>query len=293
MERVIGVAVVILGFVVLFGVRELWTMWKYTRMVVLTALTAAVYAAILIPFKGFVIVPGFTEVRPANVVPVVFGILFGPAGAWGAAIGNLIGDFFGTLGLGSLFGFLGNFFFGLIPYKVWSNHGLVKRGAEPYVNSFPQLLEFWLTTIIASIICAVIIAWGLEILAVLPFAVLGSIITVNNSIAAGILGPIIMFLIYPRVKQLGLVWTDIMDPRDFRGPLNVPLGVILTWIGGLGGLIVGLWASTSLYGAGIGAAFGRGSIGPAVIFGLVPFVALIYAGVYLLSLGKRESSAES
>jgi energy-coupling factor transport system substrate-specific component len=288
MERVIGVLVVILGFIVLFRVRELWTMWKYTRMVVLTALTAAVYAAILIPFKGLVIVPGFTEVRPANVVPVVFGILFGPAGAWGAAIGNLIGDFFGTLGLGSLFGFLGNFFFGFIPYKVWSRHGLVKRNAEPYLNSVNQLIEFWLTTIIASIICAVIIAWGLEILAVLPFAVLGSIITVNNSIAAGILGPIVMFLIYPRVKQLGLIWTDIMESADISGPLNVPLGVLLTWIGGLGGLIVGLYASTSLYGAGIGAAFGRGSIGPVVIFGLVPFVALIYVGVYLLSLGKYE-----
>ncbi len=290
MERIIGVLVVILGFVVLFRVKELWTMWKYTRMIVLTALTAALYAAILIPFKGFVIVPGFTEVRPANVVPVVFGILFGPAGAWGAAIGNLIGDFFGTLGLGSLFGFLGNFFFGLIPYKVWSRHGLVKRNAEPYLNSFRQLIEFWLTTIIASIICAVIIAWGLEILAVLPFAVLGSIITVNNSIAAGILGPIIMFLIYPRVKQLGLIWTDIMEARDISGPLNVPLGVVLTWIGGLGGLLVGLWASVNLYGSGLGAAFGRGSIGPVVIFGLIPFVVLIYVGVYLLSLGKHQGS---
>ena len=31
--------------------RELFTMWKYTRMVVLTAVSAAVYAAVLIPFK--------------------------------------------------------------------------------------------------------------------------------------------------------------------------------------------------------------------------------------------------
>ena len=38
---------------------------------------------------------GVDEVRPANVFPFVFGLLFGPAGAWGAAIGNLIGDFFG------------------------------------------------------------------------------------------------------------------------------------------------------------------------------------------------------
>jgi len=73
-------------------VRELVTMWRHTKMVVLVALTAAVYAAILIPFKGIPLIPGITEVRPANVVPVVFSLLFGPAAAWGSAIGNLIGD---------------------------------------------------------------------------------------------------------------------------------------------------------------------------------------------------------
>jgi len=73
--------------------KEVFTMWKYTQMIVLTALSAAIYAAVLIPFKGFVIIPSLTEVRPANVFPFVFGLLFGPAGAWGAAIGNLIGDF--------------------------------------------------------------------------------------------------------------------------------------------------------------------------------------------------------
>lgn len=58
--------------------RELVTMWSNTRMVVLTALTAALYAAVLIPFKIATIVPGFTEVRPGVVVPLVFGLLLGP-----------------------------------------------------------------------------------------------------------------------------------------------------------------------------------------------------------------------
>src|SRR4030066_2341385 len=99
-------------------------MWRHTKMVVLVALTAAVYAAILIPLKGIPLVPGFTEIRPANVVPVVFSLLFGPAGAWGAAFGNLIGDFFGTLGLGSIFGFWGNFLAAYLPYKVWQGRPL-------------------------------------------------------------------------------------------------------------------------------------------------------------------------
>ena len=76
--------------------REVFSMWKHTKMV-LVALSAAIYAAVLIPFKGFVLIPGITEFRPGSAFPVLLGLLFGPAGAWGAAIGNLIGDFFGSL----------------------------------------------------------------------------------------------------------------------------------------------------------------------------------------------------
>ncbi|OGL42590.1 MAG: hypothetical protein A2161_08835, partial [Candidatus Schekmanbacteria bacterium RBG_13_48_7] len=53
--------------------------------------------------------------------PVVFGILFGPAGAWGSGIGNVIGDFFGTLGPGSFFGFFGNFFYAFCAYQIWDH----------------------------------------------------------------------------------------------------------------------------------------------------------------------------
>jgi len=75
-------------------VREAFTMWKYTRMVVLVALTAAMYAAVLIPFKLLPIIPGITEVRPANVFPVICSLMFGPAGAWGAAFGRDMSDMY-------------------------------------------------------------------------------------------------------------------------------------------------------------------------------------------------------
>src|ERR1700752_2165596 len=99
--------------------RELREMWQDTRMVVFTAIAAALYAAILIPFKVLPIIPGVTEFRPANAVPIICSFLFGPAAAWGSAIGNIIGDFFGGIGPGDLFGFIGNFLYGYIPYKTW------------------------------------------------------------------------------------------------------------------------------------------------------------------------------
>lgn len=99
--------------------REVLAVWRSPKQTVLVALIAAAYAAVLIPFKIFTIIPGYTEVRPANAIPVAMAILFGPAAAWGSAIGNLIGDLFGTLTFGSLFGFVGNFLYGLIPWQVW------------------------------------------------------------------------------------------------------------------------------------------------------------------------------
>jgi energy-coupling factor transport system substrate-specific component len=71
--------------------REIFTMGRYTKMVVLTALTAAVYAALLIPFKGIPLIPGFTEIRVGTVVPVVFGILSIPPMLSGWSLTHLVG----------------------------------------------------------------------------------------------------------------------------------------------------------------------------------------------------------
>ncbi|MFB6352721.1 MAG: QueT transporter family protein [Halobacteriales archaeon] len=197
--------------------RELVTMWRDTRMIMLVAVVAAVYAAVLIPFKGLTIIPGITSVRPANVFPVIFSLMFGPAAAWGSAIGNLIGDVFGgTLGPGSVFGFVGNFFFGFVGYKLWGNLGPLTSGEEPDFrdNVGMQLVEFWAVSLVAAAVTAAIIAWGVDLLGLVPFAVLGTTITLNNFVAAAILGPILLYLTWPRIKEMGLLYPDVMHADD-------------------------------------------------------------------------------
>jgi len=49
--------------------RELGAMWRNTRMVVLCAISAALYAAVLVPFKVVPLIPSVTELRPANAIP--------------------------------------------------------------------------------------------------------------------------------------------------------------------------------------------------------------------------------
>ena len=256
--------------------KEVFTMWRYTQMVVLVALSAAIYAAVLIPFKGFAIVPGFIEIRPANVFPVVLGLLFGPAGAWGAAIGNLIGDFFGTLTIGSLGGFVGNFFLALLPYKMWSAYFRRDENMETNVDSGKKLGVYIALVILASVVCAVIISWWIDLLGLVPFTAALALIVFNNAIMAGVLGPILLLALYPRVKRWGLLWTEIMEPEEVSAPRSQKLGNVLVWIGGLGGALVGL-----LLGLGVQAPQNLG-VGLAVI----PFLLLVLIGSFML--GGRE-----
>jgi energy-coupling factor transport system substrate-specific component len=256
--------------------KEIFTMWRHTQMVVLVALSAAIYAAVLIPLKSFPIVPGFIEIRPANAFPVVFGLLFGPAGAWGSAIGNLIGDFFGTLSLGSIAGFVGNFFLALLPYKAWSAYFRRGENVEQNVDSGKKLGVYVAVTILASLVCALIIAWWIEVLGLVPFTVGLISITSNNAIMALILGPILLLALYPRVKRFGILWTEIMDPEEVSAPRSKTLGNMLVWVGGIGGAVVGLILSLS------GATFGGLGIG----LGVALFLVLILVGTFLL--GGRE-----
>jgi energy-coupling factor transport system substrate-specific component len=62
-------------------------MWKYTKMVVLVAVSAAFYAALVIPLKGIPLIPGIT-VSGWRGNPSGIGLSL-PAGAW-TAFGNVI-----------------------------------------------------------------------------------------------------------------------------------------------------------------------------------------------------------
>jgi energy-coupling factor transport system substrate-specific component len=228
--------------------KEIFTQWKYTKMVVLTALTAAVYAAVMIPFKIATIVPGFTEIRPAVAIPIVFGLFFGPAGAWGAAMGNLIGDIFGgMLTIISVFGFVGNFFLGFLGYKLREKWGWLSVGDGLGMRSVKGYVQFLLIVILSSAACATIIAWGMDAFKIFPFAVFVSIVFLNNLVMPAVIGPFLFWLLNPRLERWDLIWTDVMKPED-RSRSRLPvIGGLLMWIGSVGGLVVGFLLSIGAY----------------------------------------------
>lgn len=176
-------------------------------MVVLIAVSAALYAAVLIPFKAVPIIPGATELRPAGALPIVFSFLFGPAGAWGSALGNLIGDTFGTLGPGTFFGFAGNLLYGYLPYRLWG-----AWSTDPIPTGTRGWAAYVSVVLTASGACALVIAWGLHVLGFVPFRILSAVILLNNAIMSLLLSPFLLVAVYPRVRRWGLLHGDIMDP---------------------------------------------------------------------------------
>lgn len=260
--------------------RELIKMWKYPNMIAMTAFSSAIYVAFLVPFKSVPLIPGFTEIRPASIFPVLFGLFFGPAGAWGSAFGNLAGDLFGTFSAGSLFGFIGNFLNAYLPYKLW---GKISKG---YVNEFvpnidspKSLVQYGTVTVISSAACAIVIAWGCDSMGMVPFAKLVSIIMLNNTSMALVLGPVILPGSYRLIKKLGLLWTDIMvEEKVIR---DIPeINPILVITGALGGLAVGIAASLGLSGQSIleigTMTSGAGHIG--VSLSVLPFLVIMLYG---------------
>jgi energy-coupling factor transport system substrate-specific component len=263
----------------LLGDHELVAMWRNTRMVVLTAISASVYAAILIPFKVLPIIPGVTEFRPANAVPVVCSFLFGPAGAWGAAIGNVIGDFFGGIGPGDLFGFVGNFLYGLIPYKVWE----AITDSDPLPRTLGMWIAFVATVLLASAACALSVGWGINLLGFVPFSVLGNIILVNNFLVAVVLTPLLLAVIYPRVKRGHLLYRDVMR-RPARSRWGRRLGLVLVVTATVGGMVLGNLLSAGRVSVpflpqGLTASTTRAA---EVGVGLLPVMVVLVIGVLLL-----------
>jgi energy-coupling factor transport system substrate-specific component len=271
-------------------VKEVITMWKSTKMIILVALSAAIYAVVLIAFKGvLIIIPGITELRPANVFPIIFGLMFGPAGAWGSALGNLIGDFFGTLGPGSIGGFVGNFYLGFVSYKLWGAL-LPKRQAEVQnVNTWPRFAAYVAVSLVAAVACGVIIGWWLDLLGMVPFAFLASVISLNNFLHELVLGPPLLLLLYPPIKKWGLIWTDILAPEDVSAAPALRLGGLLMIVGAIGGLVIGLLMALGVSGQEIFVFAGQaGNVSLGVVVAI--FVALIIVAGFLL--GGREQFAE-
>jgi len=133
---------------------ELAGVWTDRKGLKWIAVSALVYALVLIPFNQLHWDIAGIPVRPAAALPVFFGILWGPAAAWGLGIGNVAGDFFGSWSPMSIPGFFVNFLYPYLSYLLW--HRLV-NGSEVRIDRY-CLACFLLVTFVTTLACMALLA---------------------------------------------------------------------------------------------------------------------------------------
>jgi len=132
----------------------------------------------------------------------------------------MIGDFFGGVSPGDIFGFFANLAYGWIPYKVWE---LIGRGQSPVSRSPLNILKYVIACLVASVLCADLVGWADNVLVIRPFAMLGNVIIFNNMASALALSPFILAAVYPRVKKGRMLYTDVMPEVKLK-----PVGIRAT-----------------------------------------------------------------
>lgn len=176
-------------------------------------LTAFFYILLLVPFNQYAVVIGGISVRPAAILPVVCGIFWGPAAAWGLAAGNIVGDFYGSWSLMSIAGCITNFLYPYLSYRLW--HRLM-RGREIRMDPF-TLGCIWAVTLVVTTACLLFLAGCGTIFFDRPFESKFYSYFSNAILWAMIGGPVLFRLLYEPAVKNRLVYGDQWAGRTPAG----------------------------------------------------------------------------
>jgi energy-coupling factor transport system substrate-specific component len=178
----------------------------------LIAVNALVYALLLIPFNRLNWVVAGIPLRPAAAIPVVCGILFGPAAAWGLGIGNIAGDFFGSWSQMSIVGFFINMTYPYLAYRLW--HTLVKR-REAYPDQF-MMFSFWFVTIVVTFISMFLLAAAGTVFFDRPFESKFIGYYTSSILFAMLAGALLFYALYAWAVKQDLVYGKKWDEKTWK-----------------------------------------------------------------------------
>lgn len=210
--------------------REIITVFRKKEAWGHMLLSAVVFFAIALPFRSlFNLLPGVTEIRPANMVPIVFGIPFGPAAAWGIAIGNLISDLLsGSSAFICITGFIINFFYTYIPYKLWYTLRIGKEPIHPVrMNTVQEIVKYIVVVLIDSLITTVSLSLVFEAAGFQSFSSSFPLLFFNNFDFAIILGiPALSFWNRTRLGSIVPEYRENAKLQRYARWLDLPLIII-------------------------------------------------------------------
>jgi sigma-B regulation protein RsbU (phosphoserine phosphatase) len=190
---------------------------KVTRLIICSV--------ILFSFKYifhyiFPIIP-ISELGPASALPPIFGLMFGPWGAGGAALGYLISEVVaGYPPEIYIISFFVQFLYGYIPYKLWYTLGIHKTNSLPRLNTVNNLIKFVSIMFITSFVVAGLLGVlmdGLGIYDLVSYTTL--VFAFNNFDFAIMLGTLI--IIGANIYGIKMIKPDTkvksrIDPRIYK-----------------------------------------------------------------------------
>ena len=218
--------------------REIFVVFKNRKCLLRMLISGVLFLLLAAPFRALLnLIPGVTEVRPANMLPVVFGLAWGPAGAWGTAIANACSDIFVSHSPLKVWlpGFFINFFFSYLPYKLW--YSSRKQGAgvrPPSLESVHHILKYIYVCLMDSLVVTTFLGLLFEVLGFQAYSDSVGLLFFNNFDFAIVLGvPFILVLTNSRSMELWLPLEtqDTGSGKTASGsssriPLELPLAVI-------------------------------------------------------------------
>ncbi len=212
---------------------DLLAMWKNPKLIAAVLLTAGLYVGTLFPLRGLTAFGGYADFGRLGVgIPVAFSFLFGPAAAWGTAIGNVLRDLAqNQLDASSYFGFIGNFILGYVPYKVWRSLTTEK----PDLRSLKKLALFICVVLLACLLCGLVIGWGLYWLGFTPFMPTAALIAFTNALWAFTVGAIVLVATFGLVAKHKLLYTDLLDTKTAKpNQTTTKTFAVVVMVAGLG-----------------------------------------------------------
>lgn len=189
---------------------ELLEVWTEKKGLLFIALSAVIYLVVLALFNQVHWVIAGISIRPAAALPVVFGILWGPAAAWGLGIGNIAGDLSGSWSPMSTFGFLINFLYPYLSYLLW--HRLMK-GHDTRTDRY-SLGCFLLVTFGITFVCMTLLAACGTIFFARPFESKFISYFGNNILWAMTVGTFIFWMVLEKAVRNGFVYGSEWGRRN-------------------------------------------------------------------------------
>ena len=157
-----------------------------------------VFALVVLASNKIVLIPGITGIRPADALPIVYGLLFGQVGAFACGVGAVLGDVAGgTANAVTVSKFLGAFAAASIPYRVWQGMSS-SREPQLIVKDTRTGVMFFILALLSAVPGSIMLPLFADHLGIVAYTEAFGKIIVNAVVFAVVLGGIIYKYVAPK-----------------------------------------------------------------------------------------------